>query len=283
MTGKYVETNGIRLHYLDHAGDGPTLLLFPGLNANAVFFEGLAKAGLVPTLRVVSVDLRGRGLSDAPDTGYTMRDHAADIVGLLDHLQMERVALGGHSFGGLLSYYLAAEYPERVERIVVIDSPAEVSQTVVEQIGPALDRLRMVTPSWDEYLAGVKAMPYYAGWWDPDLEAYYRADVVERADGSIRSRLDPGKILQALEGTTTVEWMELAKRISAPVLLLRATEPFGPPGYPPILPKDQAQRTLASLSDARMIELAGNHITALFGKPARIAASAIVEFVTAGN
>jgi pimeloyl-ACP methyl ester carboxylesterase len=248
-----------------------------------VFFEGLAKAGLVPTLRVVSVDLRGRGLSDAPDTGYTMRDHAADIVGLLDHLQMERVALGGHSFGGLLSYYLAAEYPERVERIVVIDSPAEVSQTVVEQIGPALDRLRMVTPSWDEYLAGVKAMPYYAGWWDPDLEAYYRADVVERADGSIRSRLDPGKILQALEGTTTVEWMELAKRISAPVLLLRATEPFGPPGYPPILPKDQAQRTLASLSDARMIELAGNHITALFGKPARIAASAIVEFVTAGN
>jgi pimeloyl-ACP methyl ester carboxylesterase len=283
VTGKYVETNGIRLHYLDHAGDGPTLLLFPGLNANAVFFEGLAKAGLVPTLRVVSVDLRGRGLSDAPDTGYTMRDHAADIVGLLDHLQMERVALGGHSFGGLLSYYLAAEYPERVERIVVIDSPAEVSQTVVEQIGPALDRLRMVTPSWDEYLAGVKAMPYYAGWWDPDLEAYYRADVVERADGSIRSRLDPGKILQALEGTTTVEWMELAKRISAPVLLLRATEPFGPPGYPPILPKDQAQRTLASLSDARMIELAGNHITALFGKPARIAASAIVEFVTAGN
>lgn len=283
MTGKYVETNGIRLHYLDHAGEGPTLLLFPGLNANAVFFEGLAKAGLVPTLRVVSVDLRGRGLSDAPDTGYTMRDHAADIVGLLDHLQMERVALGGHSFGGLLSYYLAAEYPERVERIVVIDSPAEVSQTVVEQIGPALDRLRMVTPSWDEYLAGVKAMPYYAGWWDPDLEAYYRADVVERADGSIRSRLDPGKILQALEGTTTVEWMELAKRISAPVLLLRATEPFGPPGYPPILPKDQAQRTLASLSDARMIELAGNHITALFGKPARIAASAIVEFVTAGN
>jgi pimeloyl-ACP methyl ester carboxylesterase len=283
VNGKYVKTNGIRLHYLDHAGDGPTLLLFPGLNANAVFFEGLAKAGLVPTLRVVSVDLRGRGLSDAPDTGYTMRDHAADIVGLLDHLQMERVALGGHSFGGLLSYYLAAEYPERVERIVVIDSPAEVSQTVVEQIGPALDRLRMVTPSWDEYLAGVKAMPYYAGWWDPDLEAYYRADVVERADGSIRSRLDPGKILQALEGTTTVEWMELAKRISAPVLLLRATEPFGPPGYPPILPKDQAQRTLASLSDARMIELAGNHITALFGKPARIAASAIVEFVTAGN
>jgi pimeloyl-ACP methyl ester carboxylesterase len=283
VTGKYVETNGIRLHYLDHAGEGPTLLLFPGLNANAVFFEGLAKAGLVPTLRVVSVDLRGRGLSDAPDTGYTMRDHAADIVGLLDHLQMERVALGGHSFGGLLSYYLAAEYPERVERIVVIDSPAEVSQTVVEQIGPALDRLRMVTPSWDEYLAGVKAMPYYAGWWDPDLEAYYRADVVERADGSIRSRLDPGKILQALEGTTTVEWMELAKRISAPVLLLRATEPFGPPGYPPILPEDQAQRTLASLSDARMIELAGNHITALFGKPARIAASAIVEFVTAGN
>ena len=279
MTDDFIETNGIRLHYVDHPGDGPTLFLFPGLNANAVFFEGLVASGLVPALRVLSFDLRGRGLSDAPGTGYTMADHAADIIGVLDVMGLEAVNAGGHSFGGLLSYYLAAEYPDRVRTVVAIDSPAEVSPTVVEQIGPALERLRMVTPSWDEYLAGVKAMPYYSGWWNPYQEAYYRADVVEGEDGSVQSRLDPDKILQALEGTTTIEWTEMAKRISVPVLLMRATEPFGPPGYPPILPADQAQRTLAALPDAQLVELAGNHITAMFGEPAQTAATAIVDFL----
>lgn len=275
----YVDTNGIRLHYVDHGGDGPELLLFPGLNANAVFFSGLVKGGLSPALRVLAIDLRGRGLSDAPATGYSIAETARDIIGMLDALGLERVALGGHSYGGLLTYHLAARYPDRVSRAVIIDSPAEVSPTVVEQVGPALERLRLVSPSWDEYIGVVKQMPYYTGWWDEDLEAYYRADVVVDEDGSVRSRLDPDKIHEALVGTTEVDFMALAKEIEQPVLLARATDPFGPPGYPPILPKDQAERTLEALPNATLVELPGNHITALFGETAGVAAKAIVDFV----
>ena len=58
---KYVETNGIRLHYLDHPGEGPTLILMPGLTANAHSFAGLVKGGLAPALHVLALDLRGRG------------------------------------------------------------------------------------------------------------------------------------------------------------------------------------------------------------------------------
>jgi pimeloyl-ACP methyl ester carboxylesterase len=282
MTDHFVDTNDIRLHYVEHPGDGPTLLLFPGLNANAVFFQGLVHAGLSPALRVLAVDLRGRGQSDAPETGYSMEDHAKDILGMLDGLSIERALIGGHSFGGLLSYYLAALHPDRIEKAVVIDSPAEVSPTVVEQIGPALDRLRLVSPSWDEYLANVKAMPYYEGWWDPDLEAYYRADVRIDEDGSVRSRLDPDKIQQALVGTTEIDWPSLAELVEAPVLLLRATAPFGPPGYPPILTAEQATRTVAKLASARLVELPGNHITSMFGVSARVAAQAIIDFLGVG-
>lgn len=278
MKERFIETNGIRLHVVDHGGDGLPTLLLPGLNANAVFFQGLVRAGL-SALRVVAVDLRGRGLSDAPESGYTMEDHAADVLGLMDELGFDRIALVGHSYGGLLSYHLAANHGDRVRRIVAIDSPAEVSPTVVEQVGPALERLRLVSPSWYDYLAAVKAMPYYVDWWDPDLEDYYRADVIEGPDGSIRSRLDPDKIQQALVGTTTIDWVQVANHIGQPVLLMRATEPFGPPGCPPILPADQARRTLKALADARMVELAGNHITALFGESAAGVAEEIVRFV----
>ena len=279
-TGRYVETNGIRLHYVDTGGEGPVLLLFPGLNANVVFFKGLIYAGLVPPLRVLAVDLRGRGLSDHPESGYSVAETARDIIGMIDTLGFDRVAMGGHSYGGLLTFHLAAEYPERVRRAVVVDSPAEVDPKVVELVGPALERLRLVSPSWDEYIGAVKQMPYYAGWWDDDLEAYYRADVVVAEDGSVRSRLNPDKIHEALVGTTEIDFTEVASRVKCPVLLLRATDPFGPPGAPALLPEDQARRTLDVLDDVRMVELPGNHITSMFGEPATIAARAIVEFVT---
>jgi len=124
-------------------------------------------------------------------------------------------------------------------------------------------------------------MPYYEGWWDLDLEAYYRADVRVNEDGSVQSRLDPDKIQQALEGTTTIDWPTLAETIEVPVLMLRATAPFGPPGYPPLVSSEEVQRTMQVLRLVRLVELPGNHITSMFGASARTAAEAIIDFVRA--
>ena len=79
-------SNGIRLHYLDHGGDGPMLVLAPGLTANAHSFDGLVHAGLGSAARVLALDLRGRGESDQPPSGYAMEDHARDVLGFLDAL-----------------------------------------------------------------------------------------------------------------------------------------------------------------------------------------------------
>ena len=137
--GKFSQVNGIRLHYLDHAGGDPVVVLLPGLTANAQSFDGLIGAGLCPAHRVLALDLRGRGLSDKPPSGYSLAAHAADVIGLLDALQLERVVLGGHSFGGLLSFYLAANFagsnrsPAGARRRRV-DAPADA------QHDPAIDR-----------------------------------------------------------------------------------------------------------------------------------------------
>lgn len=276
---RFVSTHGIELHCVEHGGEGPRLLLMPGLTANARFFEGIITAGLTPSLTVLTVDLRGRGLSDKPATGYTMDDHAADILGLLDALGIERAVLGGHSFGGLLTYHMAANHPDRVARCVVLDAPAEVDPTIVEQIQPSLERLEKTVPSWDVYLAAVKAQPYFEDFWDPHLEGYYRADVEELPDGSVKARSRPDHIRQAVEGTLTIDWPGTVARVQQPTLLVRATGPFGPPGYPPILSADQARRTFDLLADGRLVEIDGNHITAFFGVTAAAAAAAIRDFV----
>ena len=59
MTGRFVESNGIRIHYLDHPGGEPALVLLPGLSATAPMFEDLIAAGLSPRFRVVCAGLAG--------------------------------------------------------------------------------------------------------------------------------------------------------------------------------------------------------------------------------
>lgn len=280
MSDRYSTTNGIRLHYLDHAGPGPVLVLAPGLTANAHSFDGLVRAGFGEAAHVIALDLRGRGESDAPARGYAIEDHARDVLGLLDALRLERVVMGGHSFGGLLTYWLAANHAERVERCVVLDAPAAVSPTVVDQIQPALARLGRVHPSWDEYLALVRAMPYFdEGGWDADLERYFRADVRVQPDGTVEAISQPEHMQEAIQGTLEIDWPGIASRIAQPTLLLRAPGSFGPPGSPPILSREDADRTAALMADCRVVDGIGNHLTFMFGPGALSLSSAVAEFL----
>lgn len=280
MNERYAKTNGIRLHYLDHAGPGPVLILAPGLTANAHSFDGLVHAGLAEVAHVIALDLRGRGESDAPPSGYAMEDHARDVLGLLDELGLERVVMGGHSFGGLLTYWLAANHPERVERCVVLDAPAVVDTNVVDQIQPALARLGRVYPSWDEYVSLVASAPYFDdGGWDSDVESYFRADVRTRPDGTVQARSRPEHIQEAIEGTLAVDWPALVARIAQPVLLLRAPGSFGPSGSPPILSRADADRTAAMMADCRLVDGIGNHLTFVFGDGAQVLTTAIAGFL----
>ena len=279
-TDRFVETNGIRLHYLDHSGTGPTLVLAPGLTANAHSFDGLMRAGLGDVAQVLALDLRGRGESDAPPTGYAMEDHARDVIGLLDALELERVVMGGHSFGGLLTYWLAAHYPARVERCIVLDAPAVVDPTVMEQIKPSLQRLDHVHASWDDYLALVQAMPYFdEGGWDADVESYFRADASALPDGTVRARSRPEHIREAVERSASLDWPAIAGRVTQPTLLLRAPGSFGPPGFPPLLSRADAEATVALMADGRLVDGAGNHITFVFGHGARVLTGAIAGFL----
>lgn len=280
MESRFVDTNGIRLHVIDHGGDGPVLILTPGLTANARFFDAIVASGLGDAARVLAVDLRGRGLSEKPDVGYTMDDHAADIVGLIDAIGGGPVVVGGHSFGGLLTYYLATHHAEIVSRCVVLDAPVEVDPKIVEQIKPSLARLEATMPSFDAYLAAVRSQPYFDAWWDPTIETYYRADVEDLPDGSVKARSHPSHIQQAIEGTLSPDWPDLATKIVQPTLVVRARGPFGPEGSPPILDAGPAERLVASLPNGRLAEVDGNHITAFFADGATTVATAILEFVT---
>ena len=280
MTSRRIETNGITLHCLDHGVAAPgelTVVLAHGLSANAHFFDAMVAEGLADGIRVLSVDLRGRGLSDKPDRGYSMDEHARDIVGLVEHLGIERYVMGGHSFGGLLTYYMAVHHRDRISKCVVLDAPSEVDPRIAEQIKPSLARLGVTLPSFEAYLSSVKQLPYYEGWWDPRMDAYFRADVEDVPDG-VRPRSSEAHIAEAVDRVNDIDWPSTVSRVTLPTLLVRAAGSF-PPGSPPILSREAAEVAVSRLRSGELVDVDGNHMTAFFGDGAARVTAAVRSFI----
>jgi epoxide hydrolase 4 len=120
-----VATNGVRLRVLQEGPpDGPLAILLHGFPEHAgawrVQSALLARAGY----RVWAPDQRGYGDSDKPSgvAAYALDALAADVVGLIDAAGRERVLLVGHDWGGAVAFWVAQHHPERLDRLVVINS-----------------------------------------------------------------------------------------------------------------------------------------------------------------
>jgi pimeloyl-ACP methyl ester carboxylesterase len=116
-----VQTNGTNL-YVRIGGKGPAVVMLHGFGDTGDMWAPLA-ADLVKDHAVVVADLRGMGLSEHPDSGYTKKNEALDIVGIMDALKLESAALVTHDIGNMVGYALAAQFPNRISRWVVIDAP----------------------------------------------------------------------------------------------------------------------------------------------------------------
>jgi pimeloyl-ACP methyl ester carboxylesterase len=281
-TSRWVRKSGVQIHYLDHGGcAGPPLVCLHGLTANAWSFEAIVSAGIARVRKTVCLDLRGRGLSDRPASGYGLADHAGDVLAVLDEMGAERVVLCGHSFGGLLSLYMARIHPERVERLVLLDiaGPAVQNPATMDLLGPSIKRLGQISPSMSDFLAAMRRMPFLEGAWNQAIESYYRADVEERADGSVVTRSTPEAIGQVIAGIQKEDWSAHVAGVKQPVLLLHALGPYGPAGTPPLILLEQAEATRRDLADCQYAVVPGNHMTMLFGDGALSIARHIESFV----
>lgn len=275
----FVESNRIKIHYLEYPAPGKPLLIFMhGLTANAHAFDGILAEGLIGEYHIVSVDLRGRGLSDYPAFHYTMQDHANDILRLLDALGAQKANFVGHSFGGLLSYYIAAHYPNRVDKLVALDAAARMNPRTPEMLAFRIASLDKRFQLREDYFEAVRAAPYNTFWSDA-MQSYYDADLKEHPDGGYTPRPVLKSIIEASMGVAKTPWPDLLPNVKAPVLLIQAPEEYTL--GEPLLPEEMAAETVALLPDARMIQVKGNHQTMLYGEGAKQIADAIRGFIKA--
>jgi pimeloyl-ACP methyl ester carboxylesterase len=277
VTNHTIKTNNIDLHYIEHNPKGsPTLVLIHGLTANAHAFDGLIAHGLTKHFHLISPDLRGRGLSSKPAFRYTLEDHAQDILGLLDHLNIAKALLGGHSYGGLLSVYLAANYPDRVEKLIILDAAAEMNPNAPAMLGPTLSRLDKTFPSYESYLAEMKASPQNT-FWDKNMETYYRADANTREDGTVNPYPNLANIVEVAMGVAQQPWIQTFEEVKQPALLVNGLDDYTMEA--PLLPDFKAKETVALMQDCKYVAVDGNHHTMLYGDNAAHVVQAIEDFL----
>jgi 3-oxoadipate enol-lactonase len=131
--------NGITMAY-DDSGSGPALLLIHGFPLSRRMWHPQIKAVVSAGYRVINPDLRGFGESDSPEGPYSMGLFADDMVGLLDHLGIEKAIVGGMSMGGYVLFNLLERYPERLRGACFITTRATADDEAGKERRLALAR-----------------------------------------------------------------------------------------------------------------------------------------------
>jgi pimeloyl-ACP methyl ester carboxylesterase len=157
---RFVEVNGVRLHYLDYGTAGrPPLLCLHGGAVNAHWFDFVAH-GFVSDYHMRSFDQRGHGDSawaEPPDYSYDR--YAADLAALVEKLDLRNFVLMGHSMGGLVSLIYAATYPGRVKKLVLIDSTLVATPDRVALLHQVGSREGKSYPTHDDFIENFRVRP----------------------------------------------------------------------------------------------------------------------------
>jgi pimeloyl-ACP methyl ester carboxylesterase len=121
FTSRFVDAGGLRQHAVI-GGQGPPLLLVHGWPESWYAWR-LVMPALARDFRIVAPDQRGIGLTDKPRDGYDAGTLGGDLIALMDALGHQRFAVVGHDTGLIISYALAADHPDRVDRLVLVEVP----------------------------------------------------------------------------------------------------------------------------------------------------------------
>jgi lipase len=275
------------------AGSGPEpVICLHGITAQHRAFNALARY-LGPSRSLVGVDLRGRGDSAKPGSGYGLGAHAGDVIRVLDHLGLQQAVILGHSMGGFVALETALSYPNRVRALVLLDggwprveaSPEEPSEeqeqeaaAIEEGLERAFRRLDMVFESPEAYLnfwfpnqnLAIDDLP-------PDLADYYLYDL-EKVGGGYRPKASRGAAEEdsssVSENSPSAEEM---RNVKCPVALVRAPEGFFPGSDP--LVSEKTRDAMAEVLDLRSdtVVEGANHYTMLWPKYTRVWADKVFD------
>jgi pimeloyl-ACP methyl ester carboxylesterase len=273
---KFVQANGLRLHYLDYGkAAAPPIICIHGLSGNAHNFDGLAPK-LAGRYRVLALDVRGRGDSAwGAAADYNPVVYVADLLAFVTELGLDRVSLIGTSMGGIISMIFAGGYPERVERLVLNDIGPEIDPAGLKRITDYFTE----APSEFVTMADVAAYyranyPFLSGAPEAELLEFVKWSVKPTPSGGLTWKIDPAvrNIPRTGAAARPIDlWVPYA-RIQAKILVVRGAESD-------ILAAPTADRMRMVLPGTESVDVPGAGHAPTLNEPA--ATAAITRFFNA--
>lgn len=234
FASRFVDTGEVRLHVVV-GGKGPPLLLVHGWPESWYAWR-LMMPALAQQFEVIAVDQRGMGLSDKPAGGYDTGTLARDLVAMMRVLGHERFAVVGHDTGFAIAYALAADHPERVERVVLAEIPGSPGASPSPPVfvpGPVNDRLWHLAfnrlENINEQLVTGRERVFFG--WEFDAAAKKLPDGV--IDYYVGLLSDPDSLrgsfgwYRALDATLAQDAKRKTKPLAMPVLAIGGAASFG--------------------------------------------------------
>jgi pimeloyl-ACP methyl ester carboxylesterase len=275
-----VDTPRLALSVRDHRGGEPALLALHGLASNARWWDLVAGA-LVPTHRVIAVDLLGHGRSDRPDSGYDFDSVSADLAALLAVVHPAPVVVVGHSWGATVALAFAVDHPELALGVVCIDGGAGdlkayfgptwkmAEQTMrppaLAGITPAMLRAWMDSSPLRDGSDADKAAEILGGNFEDDGSGA----------GTLRPRLNLDHHMQIAHHLFDANGFELMAKVRCPMLFV----PAGHPDHEDTPKVRSMERVREVLGDrARIVWIDGVHDLPV-QRPVEVAA-AITDFLS---
>lgn len=230
-----INVNGIQLAY-ERRGGGTPLVLLHGFPLDHHLWEEVAPL-VEDEFDVILPDLRGFGDSTIVDSPYGMDDYASDIASLLDHLNIQRAAIVGHSMGGYVALAFARRYPERLSGLglvstqVLADPPERKEGRYKSAADVAANGIGSV----------VEAMtPKFTA--DERLQSYARASM---------ERQQPAAYIGALKAMAErVDFTNLLSSFHVPVVVIHGDSDS-------LIPIDRAREVKEALPQAHLVEIPG--------------------------
>jgi pimeloyl-ACP methyl ester carboxylesterase len=219
--------------FVRYGGAGPAVVLLHGFGDTGVMWGPLA-AQLARTHTVIVPDLRGMGRSSKPAAGYDKRSQAADVRTVVTSLEQDRTAVVGHDIGTMVAYAYAARYPDKVDKLVVMDAPvpgiAPWDQLI---LSPKLWHFNFGGPHAERLVAGRERI-YLDRFWDEFAGDPSRIDEATRAYYT-RQYSQPGAMRASFAQFNTIALKDVADnrvssqvRLTMPVLAIGGEKSFGP-------------------------------------------------------
>lgn len=221
---RWIAVRGLHLHVREWTGAGLPFVLLHGLASNCRTWEAVARYLNAAGHPVITVDQRGHGLSDKPETGYEFEEVTADLKALLHKLEFaQRPILAGQSWGGNVVLDFAVRYPDAACGIVLVDGGfIELSArpgATWEKISVELRPPNLLgTP---RSVLAARFREWHPGWSDEGIENSL-ANFETLPDGTVRPWLTLDRHMQILRALWEHHPSQLYARVKVPVLICPA-------------------------------------------------------------